>query len=190
MTRLLQPLSYLKIRHKAKFKYDVVYPFTLAALSGTALLLVGAPLSGQGGLISKANNIVGILIGFYIAALAAVATFAAAGMDEPMRGDPPRMLFREKGTTYQVKLSRRVFLSQLFGFLTVWSLLTYAAGSAGELVRTSAHHALPKPIFTIGRVGYLYSYCAAGSLLFVNTLLGVYYLAFRIHEVGSRRLDV
>ena len=82
---LLRPLSYLSIEHKQKWIVDWVYPLIFAVLS-TALLFGlkkygNIPLYADGAVIAKILGFVQGLPGFYIAALAAIATFKEKAED-------------------------------------------------------------------------------------------------------------
>ncbi|MCK1670190.1 hypothetical protein [Bradyrhizobium sp. 153] len=71
----------------------------------------------------------GVLTGFFIAALAAVATFGKQEMDDPMPGEPPVRLEHTINTeTYYENLSRRRFLSFLFGYMAFLTLVLYVVG--------------------------------------------------------------
>lgn len=191
MRRLSHSLIYLSIRHKSKWRYDYLYPALSAVLAGSFILFgpVDINISGDRGLLDQANNLVGILVGFFIAALAAVATFDRPSMDEPMAGVPPTMPVREKGVSYSVPLSRRIFLSQLFGYLTVLSVVTYAAGSLAQVSEYNGKFLGSECTYSILRALFVYVYSFLVSNIAVNTLLGVFYLSYRIHDIGSRKIE-
>jgi len=132
--------------------------------------------------------LVGILVGFFIAALAAVATFDRPSMDDPMAGTPPTLTIVEKNTPYEIKLSRRVYLSQLFGYLTVISIVTYAIGSLAQVVTYDNDQFGRSEIYEVAKCTFVYGYAFLISNIVVNTLLGVFYLSYRIHDLGSKRV--
>lgn len=190
MARLSKTLMYLRIRHKAKWRYDFLYPVVISILAGTALN-VAAPsvnLAGDRGLLDQANSLIGILVGFFIAALAAVATFDRPSMDEPMAGTPPTLRVVEKGIVYNVKLSRRVYLSQLFGYLTVCSIFAYVLGSLAQVSTFRSSDFGGNLVYNVVRWVFVYGYTFLVSNIFVNTLLGVFYLSYRIHDLSSKRV--
>ena len=88
MRRLSHSLSYLQIRHPAKWRYDFLYPALAAVLIGSVIILAGPNLNmaGERGVLDQLNGLLGILVGFFIAALAAVSTFDRPSMDDPMPG--------------------------------------------------------------------------------------------------------
>lgn len=189
MRRLSHSLSYLQIRHPAKWRYDFLYPAIIGIVLGSIILLAGPKLnmSGERGVLDQLNSLLGILVGFFIAALAAVATFDRPSMDDPMPGIVPTMRVNEKGASYDVPLSRRIFLSQLFGYLTVASLVVFALGAVGQLSASTLQSALMPKAYNWGRIVFVYLYAFGLANVLINTLLGVFYLSFRIHDLSSKR---
>lgn len=98
------------------------------------------------------------------------------------------MSLKEKGVSYKVPLSRRIFLSQLFGYLTVASLLVFAVGVVGQLSASSLQTGLTPYAYSLGRAIFVYVYSFGVANVLVNTLLGVFYLSFRIHDISSKRV--
>lgn len=189
MRRISHSLSYLFIRHPAKWRYDFLYPGILAAILGTVIVFAGPKLnlSGDRGVLDQLNSLLGILVGFFIAALAAVATFDRPSMDDPMPGIAPTMRIKDRGAVYHVPLSRRIFLSQLFGYLTVASLVVFALGAVGQLSAPALDATLTQKAYSWGRIAFTYAYSFGLANVLVNTLLGVFYLSFRIHDLSSKR---
>jgi len=190
LRRLSHSLTYLAIRHPAKWRYDFLYPVLMSAVIGSLICLAGENLNmaGDRGVLDQINSLLGILVGFFIAALAAVATFDRPSMDDPMPGIPPKMRIKEKGATYDIDLSRRIFLSQLFGYLTVASLLVFGLGAVGQLSAGTLSDNLTDTAYGWGRIAFIYVYAFGLSNVIVNTLLGVFYLSFRIHDLSSKRV--
>ncbi len=71
------------------------------------------------------NGLLQVLIGFFVASLAAVATFQRPGMDENMRGKAPTL--QGKGVT------RRQYLCYMFGYLAFMSIAVYFGSGVLEL---------------------------------------------------------
>ncbi|HAU4875867.1 TPA: hypothetical protein F3L11_12875 [Aeromonas hydrophila] len=141
------------------------------------------PLMGPSGLIVQINGLLQVLIGFYIASLAAVATFQGQGMDEFMDGTPPTLKEEIKGAKKITKLSRRRFLSYLFGYLALMSLAVFFAGVVVNLVSPSLSQWFAG--FDWGnyyKLGLLFVYLFFICNVFITTLLGLYYLTVRIHQ--------
>ncbi|WP_205599369.1 hypothetical protein [Aeromonas rivipollensis] len=183
--KLIAPMKYLGIFHAEKMWFDYFLPLICAALFtiGYFFLPKPFPLTGASGLIGQVNGLLQVLIGFYIASLAAVATFQGQGMDGFMEGSPPTMNEKRKGVTKEVYLSRRRFLSYLFGYLALMSLVVFFIGVMVNLTSES--------IFTWTKALSYTSYIKVASLfvymfficnIFITTLLGLYYLTVKIHQ--------
>src|SRR5258706_8987546 len=81
------------------------------------------------------TDLLQVLTGFYIASLAAVATFNKPGLDDPMAGDPPTLREDYCAITTVKPLTRRRFLCLLFGYLSWLSLFLYFIGKGGGLIQ-------------------------------------------------------
>jgi hypothetical protein len=115
MWRIWVPLRYLLIRHSGKWKFELLLPIILCAIFSSPLFVEAFRKDALSNfdLLSKTTSLLGTLAGFYVAALAAVATFGRPEMDETMQG--PVTLKHVRGSiTYIEELSRRRFLSFLF----------------------------------------------------------------------------
>lgn len=183
--RLFTALVYLKIEHPVKRWYDVWYPL-IVALFCVLVFAIVAPkgikidMFGDDGLIQAINGLAGVLVGFFIAALAAVATFPGKDMDVVMPGKPPTLTDPEITEGKPKDLSRRAFLSFLFGYLTFAALVLFALGSIA-----SALYPLPPMDFPhaayVGNLSFVFVYTLLLANVGTNSLLGIHYLAYRIH---------
>ncbi len=188
--RLLTPLSYLRIEREDKVKDELIIPLALTFLSiGSLLLLAGKiPVFSEKGLLSFIVNYLQIVSGFYIASLAAVATFDKDSMDKPMPGLPTTLPRTMKGVAVTENLSRRRFLCFLFGYLSLLSLILYFSGSG--LILAAPHI---KTLISANLVVYLkwmvvFFYLMVTYNLLVTTLLGLYYMTDRIHRADPVQL--
>ena len=182
LDKLFKPLAYLEIRHKEKTWFDWIIPLLLSIL--LALIVTSLPKSviilGKDGLISLVNGILQILSGFYIASMAAVATFQRDGMDKVMDGKAPTL----KG----IKLSRRQFLTYLFGYLAFMSIAVYFFGGFVQLAQnsislyTSVMHAHVKAIL-------LAMYFFVVFNILCTTVLGMHFMIDKIHRQKSELID-
>ncbi|MGK9996690.1 hypothetical protein O6197_24780, partial [Salmonella enterica subsp. enterica] len=77
------------------------------------------------GLLLQVNGLLQVLIGFYIAALAAVSTFSSSSIDEVMAGVPPTLVEKFRGQKLTVELTRRRFVCYLFGYLALVSFMLF-----------------------------------------------------------------
>lgn len=181
---LFRPLDYLRIRHDAKPLFDWWIPAgtSIALTLFVCILPQRVPLLGEGGLVAGFNSLLQVLTGFYIAALAALATFNKAGMDELMAGDPPRLLTTVRGQDAEIRLTRRRFLCLMFGYLALSSMFLYLGGVAANLLRHNLVVVIPAAardvVYSLALGGYLFLACN----LVVTTMVGLYYMSDRIHR--------
>lgn len=183
---LLRPISYLAIKHRDS-KVWVINWLVPLVVGGSLTLLVyfaGCALNvyGDKGVISTTLAFVQSLPGFYLAALAAVATFNSASMDQLMPGTPPTCEVIYNGRLTEIKLTRRRFLSILFSYLTAASffvtllsiVLTTAAPAIKELIADD------RVYVALRTAGALLFFVSLAQMLTV-TLWGLFYLGERIH---------
>ncbi len=184
-SHLGKPFGYLFIKGiSGKAAYDWAAPFILTLL--TAGLFIGLKISPQsllddGGFIKSIISFISNLPGFYIAALAAIATFNRAEIDLPLISSTKSASIEIKVTKENGKivnsaevLTRRLFLCMLFSFLTALSIVIIILNAVSAPI-----------ISSFQGNGILIAY----SLLFtflvwqllVSTFFGLYYLGNRIH---------
>lgn len=186
--KLLAPLSYLRIKHDEKLRYDLWYPLFGSILITVVYLLMDKPFSilGKNGLVPQVNGLLQVLIGFYIAALAAISTFSNPTIDETMAGKPPVILEKYRGKSIEIPLIRRRFLCYLFGYLALISFIVFGFGVLASLFTNSIvsvvsmiHFVYATKIF---KVLFLFLYSLVLLNMVTTTLLGLYYLSVRIHQ--------
>lgn len=185
MWRIFVPLRYWSIDHPQKRKFDLHFPIALTLIFSLALLSEEFRKDALGSLdiIGKLSGFLGVLTGFFIAALAAVATFGKAEMDDPMPGDPPlRLEHKTHAETYFENLSRRRFLSLLFGYLSFISLTLYIIGYMYLVTDKYFLGGLPAHTRSYIFCGFWIIYMFFISNIISNTYLGLFYLADRIHR--------
>lgn len=185
MWRIFVPLRYLRIAHPEKWKFDLGLPVILSVVFVLPIFSSNFVTDALGTLdiIGKLSNFLGVLTGFFIAALAAVATFGKQEMDDPMPGEPPvRLEHKVNMETYFENLTRRRFLSFLFGYMAFLTLVLYIAGYV-YLIADKYWLAVAAPAWRaiIFRVFWCLYVFALANLL-SNTLLGLFYLTDRIHR--------
>src|SRR5262245_55265531 len=95
--RLMAPLKYFLIYHDIKTRFDLVWPLVLTSI--TMLVFWSLPIMprvlGEEGILRSLRDLIGLLAAFFVAALAAVATFAREGLDKPMEGTTPTLHGRD-----------------------------------------------------------------------------------------------
>src|SRR5947209_7182579 len=127
--QLSRPVSYLAIHDASKWKIDWMLPIFCAGI--TAVILLSIPVRptifGGSGILSQLSGLLQILPGFYIASLAAIATFNKENMDHYMPEPTPTVTVRVGAQSCPIRLTRRRMLSLLFGYLSFLSLLLFLA---------------------------------------------------------------
>lgn len=124
-SRLARPVLFLSTKGPGLTWFKFVLPIILSL--ATCLYLYAYPkqlcLFGDGSLADGIFSFLQILPGFYIASLAAVSTFQGKMLDAPFDGIPITLKTRENGTKVTKALTRRHFLSLLFGYLSFLSIM-------------------------------------------------------------------
>lgn len=183
---LLRPLSYLFIEHRLKWKVDWLYPLLLAAISTVVVFSLKqfGPVSlyADGGIISKVLSFVQGLPGFYIAALAAIATFNKTDIDKTMPAPAPKIDILVQGQSVAIELTRRRFLCSMFAFLTAESLILIVLAIFAQTAYLPIRAIISQSwqIWVSGLFSWFF------FLLFwqmiVATFWGLFYLGDKLHQ--------
>lgn len=124
---LFRPFAFLTIAHPSRLPFWVnwVLPIgaTAAIVATLAWFNVQINVFGDQGLIAKLLAFVQTLVGFFIASLAAVASFNSRHLDRTMPHPAPTMIVKYNGALETVKLTRRRFLCAMFAYLTALSFI-------------------------------------------------------------------
>lgn len=173
--KIVTPIDYLMISHNEKTWFDFFLPAIASCIVVFVINVLPKDISliGKDSLVSLVNGMLQILSGFYIASMAAVATFQKKGMDNVMDGVAPKL--RGK------KLTRRRFLTYLFGYLAFISITLYFVGGAVQLTSTSIKE------LHLSQYGWLKNTCLFIYLAFVcnilsTTALGMFFMIDKMHE--------
>lgn len=184
---LLRPFAYLRITESGRtlILMNWLLPLLLAAIATIGIWCVAPAVNfyKTDGLFSKVLGFVQSLPGFYIAALAAVATFSQEALDKPMAGQAPKARIVYNGKLIEVDLTRRRFLCLMFSYLTAVSfVLTLALVFSTSLAASLREGVCGNPWYiALARWG------GASVLLFVTaqmvtvTFYGLFYLGERMH---------
>lgn len=181
---IFSPLSYLRIKHPSKWVADWVYPLLFATSSVVVLFAFGnrGTISGDHGLLDRLLLVSSVLPGFYIAALAAIATFNRPDIDEFMPEPTPRMSIEIGGRDNVIRLTRRRFLSHLFAFLCWESLaLMITCVFAGIAGKNVVGHFPPVTSHWL-TIGFSFTVLLVFWQMVCATCLGLYYLGDRLHR--------
>lgn len=185
-TVFLRPLNYLRIRHPYALKYNWLFPLFLGGVISFGALKLGSAGDAfkDGGLIFSLIPLLSILSPFYIAALAAVSTFGGnKTVDHPFEMRKPVLLsvMGDGGDWEDIEVTPRHFLSMLFGYSTALSLLLLMLAIFSPLILAAFQKVLPG-YASYGLSAFLCVFFFLFSQLILGTLLGVYFLADKIHR--------
>ncbi|MET4130746.1 hypothetical protein [Roseovarius sp. MBR-6] len=184
-TKVFTVLSFLRLRSPDIYWYQWIYPTILFLIIFSASVLLEGHLVGfdRSKLASDINVLMGVLIGFYIAALAAVSSFTNENLDQIMKGRSPSIKHLRQGEEITEKLTRRRFLAILFGYCASVSIILFIFG---VLQTHIAFRAATRPwvnsVLDIAKEVAWAGYTWLLASLLVVTLLGLHYLVERMHR--------
>lgn len=183
LSQIGRPWAYLRVSAHGKAVFDWLVPSILALAIVSLLCAAGDSVSmfGEGGVFRQLTSFVQGLPGFFIAALAAVATFNRDDLDKLLPAPTPTMVVLNRGQAIPLELTRRRFLCSLFAFLTAQSLLITCVGIFSSSLALWVVEVIPSGLYAVVRAvgGYLFLLLLC-QLLSV-TCLGLYYLGDRLH---------
>ncbi|MDP4006469.1 hypothetical protein [Methylobacterium sp. NEAU K] len=154
------------------------------------LLPVRPTILGDKKYVDYILQVIGTLPGFFIAALAAAATFSNPSLDEQMPGKPPPTLrVMRSGETFDIPMTMRVFICHLFSYLTAISLVATFLGIAiievaptidaiGDAHKDGGVVQMSLAVVRYAAVGWLTFFVAK---IVIITLHGLYFLVERMH---------
>jgi len=171
--QLTRPFSYLLIRHDDKKVYNWLFPLLFTLIS---ILFIDCfiEIDKVNELLSSITDFVANLPGFFIAALAAVATFHKDDIDKLME-NPPKIEIIYEGHLLLIEMTRRRFLCVLFSYLTAVSILLVIVSRF--YFATDISGVYSEIIIKAGAIAYLFVFWQ----MITATVLGLYYLGERLH---------
>ncbi|EOQ72790.1 hypothetical protein [Acinetobacter lactucae] len=198
---IFKPLNYLDIKWEVKGKitkrsFDYILPAICSIVVSIVLVIIDSvvvtPTSTtfstnifDGDFTGLLSGFLQTIPGFYIAALAAIATLNSDTMDNPMLGqNPPYEVLVETNPARVVHnpVSRRRFLSSLFAYLSFVSLLLF-------FLTLIFKYFYNLNIIPVNQYLYLTLYFINLFIFFfffaqlvLLTLIGLYYLGDRVHR--------
>ena len=181
----LRPLNYLRVRHEYAVRFNLIVP-TAATTLFTLLLFrlsVDPDIYGHNGLIAGFTQMLGVLAPFFIASLAAVATFSANKLfDTKFRMKETLSLERlEKGTWRTRLLTVRQFLSLLFGYCGFVSLMLFLTSLIVPVIAPGISLLFGDWSQVFGLMFFVF-YLFVFFHMMTATIIGIYYLSDRIHR--------
>lgn len=180
---IVSPLAYLRIKHPSKWVMDWLYPAVFAVGSMLLIWKFGKPgmIAGQSGLLDRLILVCSVLPGFYIAALAAIATFNRPDIDTVMPDPTPTLKVEIGGRPNVIDLTRRRFLAYLFAFLCWESLALLIVCVFAGITATGVMAAVGDLAWAV-KYGFLFVLLLLFWQLIFSTCLGLYYLGDRLNR--------
>ena len=184
-TKVFTVFSFLRLRSPDIFWYQWIYPTIVFVVAFGGFQFWGDQFLSfdMDKLIGDVNALMGILVGFYIAALAAVSSFSNENLDQVMKGRAPTLSTVRKGNEIKEKLTRRRFLAIIFGHCATLAIILYIFGVLQVHLTVTQPTALwaQTAMSVAGQAAWgLYVWII--SSLLVVTLLGLHYLVERMHR--------
>ncbi|WP_223496805.1 hypothetical protein [Pseudomonas sp. A-RE-26] len=181
--QLARPFSYLAIKHDYKYLVDWVFPAVLVVITGVVLFFLRQDLNvfGDSGILSRVLGFIQNLPGFYIAALAAIATFGRSDIDNIIPTPTPMIMEVREGEENRIPLTRRRFLCMMFSFLTAECVVLILV-SIGLLSFAGDYQGRPIEGFKVFTgIGFLI-YMLFFYQMVLATFWGLFYLGDKIHQ--------
>jgi len=197
------PLAYLKLESERGWPTYIrdlpgVLAFSLV-LTGPFALIDQSIFFAKDGFIDKFSAFSGVLTGFYVAALIAIASLVPASTDLDNVITKGSVFLKEKRGDKGRKLTRRQYVCLMFGYLAFLSVFLSIVSIA---IVSLAYGVLPswlaamlpsapqeKAAVVQGiRAGAIYALCIPIAHMAITTLRGLYYLTERIYVRAPRLL--
>lgn len=184
MLDLVRPFAFLTIRHPSRLPGAINWlaPLILALLVSAALLApsVSINIYGPQGLLERLLSFVQTLVGFYIAALAAVSSFNSPHLDKIMPHPAPTMYIKHNGVLQLVQATRRRFLTSMFAYLAAISFLFALMAIATLTAVPAVRAAWPVEVVSVIRALGVFCFLFMIFQLALVTLWGLFYLGERM----------
>ena len=189
------PLRYLRLVNEKRqllVLRDIWGVVSLAAILSVPFIFTDANYFSAGGFLDKFGSFAGVLTGFYVAGLLAVATFASSssGMNDVIKDGPIiEPIKSEKGGVEQSedrRLSRRQYVCVLFGYLAFVSLIIALVA----IILSSASTSISSKLSDVAGDHTVFLLSCA-TLFVINMIIsnmvattchGLYYLIEKLYE--------
>lgn len=172
--------SFFRLRSEDITYFQYVFPTVLTLVTLVLYELIQGDyfVVNLDSFVASATTLMGVLIGFYIAALAAVTSFPNESLNSIMSGRAPKI--RERTAENLEEITRRRFLSILLGYCAFLSIFIYGVGSVAAAIEVSTDVSPLARSFMTSLWWFIYTWLLA-SLLTV-TMLCLHYLIDRMHR--------
>jgi len=184
-TKVFTAFSFLRLRSPDLTWFQWIYPSVIflaivAAFNVPFVYMISVDVTD---LVSDLNNLLGVLIGFYIAALAAISSFSSENLDKMMKGRAPILVSHRQGERKEEALTRRRFLATLFGYCAAASIVLFLFGAIRGRIEPAPIEAWwVESVYLVANHFFWGLYVWLASSLLIVTLLGLHYLVERMHR--------
>lgn len=183
MFDLIRPFSYLTVKHDTRLPLlvNLVVP-ALIALLMTCVICIFTPtlnVFSREGLLDRLLSFIQTLVGFYIAALAAVSSFNSPHLDRLMPQPIPEIYIKHNGKGSWVALTRRRFMTAMFAFLTAVSFL-FSMVAIGVLTFSGPIAVAFPELVQVLRPVAIFVVLFGATQMTIVTFWGLYYLGERM----------
>jgi len=184
MRDVLFPLNYLRLEKESARKLvwrDVFYVGAMTVFTLAIFTAIQANFFGKDGLLERLGSLAATLTGFFIAALVAVATFAAksASLDEPITVG--KIVYRAS-LDEKHDLTRREYVCSMFGYAAflslVISVLAIFITSVAQPIKSLAWN--PTALLILSKSWMIVILMMVFHLV-ITTFRGLYYLVDRLY---------
>ena len=189
LSNTLKAFGFLRIKYRGQNLNSVLYilPVFFAVLVCVFIFIVDSNSNKAINIFTQSafdsiSTFVQVLPGFYIASLAAIASYNNSNIDNKMSGNPPYLEENVSGGKRKSDLSRRRFLTLMFGYLAAISMIS-------TIFLFFIRLSYDTSIFSVNPLIYntiYYLLCFVFFAIFFQmiliTLHGIYYLADRMHR--------
>jgi|26BtaG_2_1085354.scaffolds.fasta_scaffold05527_3 hypothetical protein len=185
----LKAFGFLRIKYRGQNLNFVLYtlPVVFAIFICIFILIVDFNSSKAINIFTQnafdsISTFVQVLPGFYIASLAAIASYNNPNVDNKMSGRPPYLEERVSGGKRPSDLSRRRFLTLMFGYLAAVSMILTIFLFFIRLSYDTAIFSVKPLVYSAVYYILCFVFFAIFLQMILITLHGIYYLADRMHR--------
>lgn len=182
----LRTLNFLRIKHEFATAYTYWYPAIATACTVGMLYFLVPTIDAysDAGLISQLSPFLAVFAPFFLAALAAIATFSGPKfLDQSfqMTSDVTLKYAGELGVIEPQDVTPRHFLSLLFGYCCVISLALFLLSVLVPILAPNVATIFGDYAELLGWA-FLFLYLFLFFQIVLLTLLGIYYLSDKVHR--------
>lgn len=190
--QIFNPLSYMLIRHDGLnfFNSRQFFEILVPILFGVVVFIISInrvvhiTMHGNDGYFSNIYGLYQILAPFFLAALAATATFSNKNLEKPLRGRDAYVMRWDNQLSDRKKviISRRAYITSMIGYLSWACIFMYLFHVAGVSMRDYALSLLSENTYFLVRcIALSVSIAALINIVFV-TFGCIYYFSHLLNS--------